>query len=169
VQDPGAIGGAPEEVIMKNAVHFAALTLVSIAIAVSGFAAQNQGRASRTTGPDAAAVKAVDEMGSDLEKLNESHQNLMKAVGELNGIYTKLAKKVEEVSRIAADASKTKGDPAGQLLKATEQMQEMQMSFNLQYLQLQNTIAHENRQFSMVSTIMKSKHDTARNAINNIR
>ena len=42
-------------------------------------------------------------------------------------------------------------------------------AFNLQYLQLQQKIQHENRQFTMVSNIMKNKHDTAKNAINNIR
>jgi hypothetical protein len=46
---------------------------------------------------------------------------------------------------------------------------EMQMSFNLQYLMLQNKISHENRQFTMISNIMKTKHDTAKNSINNIR
>ncbi len=51
----------------------------------------------------------------------------------------------------------------------SQQMQEMQMSFNLQYLRLQNKISHENRQFTMVSNIMKNKHDTAKNSINNIR
>ena len=55
------------------------------------------------------------------------------------------------------------------LLNATKQMQEMQMSFNLQYLMLQNKISHENRQFTMVSNIMKNKHDTAKSSINNIR
>jgi hypothetical protein len=62
--------------------------------------------------------------------------------------------------------------PAGDtraLMAATKDMQEMNMSFNLQYLQLQNKISHENRQFTMVSNIMKNKHDTAKNSINNIR
>ena len=42
-------------------------------------------------------------------------------------------------------------------------------SFTLKYLQLQNKISHENREFSTVSNIMKNKHDTAKNSINNIR
>jgi len=46
---------------------------------------------------------------------------------------------------------------------------EMSESFNLQYLMLQNKIAHENRQFSMPSNILKTDHDTAKNSINNIR
>lgn len=154
---------------MKNAVRLVVLDLVSIALVASGFAGQSQGKASRATGLDPAAVKAINEMTSDLEKLNGIHQNLMKAVGELDGLYTQLARKVEEVARLAADAEKTKGDATSQLFKATREMREMQMSFNLQYLMLQNKISQENRQFSMVSNIMKNKHDTAKNSINNIR
>lgn len=56
-----------------------------------------------------------------------------------------------------------------QLLRATKQMQEVQMSFNLQYLQLQSQMQNENRQFSMVSNIMKTKHETVKNSISNIR
>jgi hypothetical protein len=43
------------------------------------------------------------------------------------------------------------------------------MSFNLQYLQLQETMQNENRQYTMVSNIMKTKHDTVKNSIGNIR
>lgn len=46
---------------------------------------------------------------------------------------------------------------------------EIQMSFNLQYLQLQNAMQNENRQYTMISNIMKTKHDTVKNAIDNIR
>jgi hypothetical protein len=60
-------------------------------------------------------------------------------------------------------------DPREQLFQATKDMQEMQMSFNLQYLNLQNQIQHENRQFTMLSNIMKTKHDTVKNSISNVR
>ena len=43
------------------------------------------------------------------------------------------------------------------------------MSFNLQYLNLQEKMQNENRQFSTVSNVLKTKHDTAKNAINNVR
>jgi hypothetical protein len=108
-------------------------------------------------------------MGSDLEKLNESHRRLVKAFGGLDDLYLKLVRKAQEVSRLAADAEKTRGKAVDKLFQATREMQEMQQSFNLQYLQLQNEISHENRQFTLVSNILKSKHDTAKNSINNIR
>ena len=46
---------------------------------------------------------------------------------------------------------------------------DMQMSSDLQYLQLQQDMQHENRQFTMVSNIMNVQHDTAKSSINNIR
>ena len=55
------------------------------------------------------------------------------------------------------------------LLDATKQMQETQMSFNLQYLQLQSQMQHENRSYTAISNIMKTKHDTVKNSISNIR
>ena len=48
-------------------------------------------------------------------------------------------------------------------------MQETQMSFNLQYLQLQSQMQNESRSYTAVSNIMKTKHDTVKNAISNIR
>ena len=58
---------------------------------------------------------------------------------------------------------------AHQLLNATKQMQAVQMSFNLQYLQLQSQMQHENRSYTAISNIMKARHDTVKNSISNIR
>jgi len=68
----------------------------------------------------------------------------------------------------AAQGAATSNGPSA-LTSATQQMQEIQMSFNLQYLMLQNEMQNESRQFSMVSNIMKTQHDTAKNIISNIR
>jgi len=145
------------------------LSLVSLTMIAAVATGQEPGKTSRSVALTPAAVHAINEMGPDLEKLNKSHQNLIKAIGELNSLYTKLVEKTKKVSLIAADAKKARSGKTDELLKAIGEMQEMQMSFNLQYLMLQNKISHENRQFSMVSNIMKNKHDTAKNAINNIR
>ena len=48
-------------------------------------------------------------------------------------------------------------------------LEEMNQSFNLQYLTLQQKMQDESRRFSLLSNIMKTKHDTAKNAINNVR
>jgi hypothetical protein len=55
------------------------------------------------------------------------------------------------------------------LLNQTKGMQEMAQSFNLQYLQLQEKMQAENRSFSTVSNVMKTKHDTAKSSISNVR
>jgi hypothetical protein len=61
------------------------------------------------------------------------------------------------------------GSSQDQLLNATKQVQETQMSFNLQYLQLQSQMQHENRSYTAISNIMKTKHDTVKNSISNVR
>lgn len=61
------------------------------------------------------------------------------------------------------------GGSQSQLLAATRQMQETQMSFNLQFLQLQSKMQHENRSYTAISNIMKTKHDVVKNSISNIR
>jgi hypothetical protein len=47
--------------------------------------------------------------------------------------------------------------------------QEMQRRFSLQYLGLQVKIAQETREFNLLSNIMKTRHEAAKNAINNVR
>jgi hypothetical protein len=71
--------------------------------------------------------------------------------------------------------TKTGGAPAStgnaqqDMMNQTKALQEMQMSFNLQYLTLQQKMQGENRQFSTISNVLKTKHDTTKNSINNIR
>jgi hypothetical protein len=43
------------------------------------------------------------------------------------------------------------------------------MSFNLQYLQLQSQMQHENRSYTALSNIMQAKQVTVTNLISNIR
>jgi len=68
----------------------------------------------------------------------------------------------DEVDALADDVTTA-------LMEATQQMQESQMSFNMQYLQLQSQMQNENRSYTAVSNIMKTKHDTVKNTISNIR
>ena len=55
------------------------------------------------------------------------------------------------------------------LLNQTKGMQEMMASFNVQYMQLQQKMQGENRSFTAISNVMKTKHDTAKASINNVR
>lgn len=81
-----------------------------------------------------------------------------------------LAAAVRGGVRAAASAGRpagTEGGP-GDLLEATRALQQEARSFNLQYLQLQENMQRESREFQALSNVMKVKHDSAKAAINNI-
>lgn len=61
------------------------------------------------------------------------------------------------------------GNAQQDMMNQTKEMQEMQMSFSMQYLQLQDKMQNENRQYTTISNVMKTKHDTAKATINNVR
>ena len=81
--------------------------------------------------------------------------------------YSKWLKLSSE--QIDALIEKTEESRASNLMRSTKEMQEMNQSFNLQYLGLQQKMQSDNRHFTMVSNIMKEKHEKAREAINNVR
>ena len=56
----------------------------------------------------------------------------------------------------------------GDILEATRALQAESQSMNLQFLQLQESMQAESREFTALSNVMKVKHDTAKAAINNI-
>ncbi len=56
----------------------------------------------------------------------------------------------------------------GDIVAATRALQQQSQSFNLQYLQLQESMQRESREFAALSNVMKVKHDSAKSAINNI-
>jgi hypothetical protein len=81
---------------------------------------------------------------------------------------TALAAYNEATNQLARAAATL--DAAGdKLVAATKQMQETRLSFNYQYLQLQTKMQHENLTYTAISNIMKTKHDTVKNSISNIR
>lgn len=55
------------------------------------------------------------------------------------------------------------------LLSATKALQEANWQFSLEYLNLQEKVQNENRYFTTVSNVMRTRHDSAKNAINNLR
>jgi translation elongation factor EF-1beta len=101
------------------------------------------------------ALRALDDAAADLTALDE-----------IAGRMAEIAGRFEvRAAELATDLASSQA----QLLEATKQMQETQMSFNLQYLQLQSQMQAENRSYTAVSNILKTKHDTVKNSISNIR
>ena len=61
------------------------------------------------------------------------------------------------------------GDSGATMFMATKELQEMNQQFNLQYLNMQQEMQSENRKFTALSNVMKTKHDTAKSMIQNVR
>lgn len=61
------------------------------------------------------------------------------------------------------------GDTSSQTMMATRELTEMQQNFNLQYLQLQTKVQGDNRQYTALTNICKSRHDACKAAVSNMR
>jgi hypothetical protein len=71
----------------------------------------------------------------------------------------------------ASNAGGSAGGPPsseGDLLAATRTLQQEARTSNLQYLQLQESMQRESREFTALSNVMRVKHDSAKAAIANI-
>jgi len=154
---------------MKRTPIILALSILVLGALLGGAKGQSRNNVLQKAGLTPEARAAILTVGDDVRKLEKSHNAFVKAAGELDGLYVKLLQKAREVSRLAAEAEKAKSSRLEKLYQASREMAEMSQSFNLQYLQLQQNMQNENRQFTLVSNIMKTKHDTAKNAINNVR
>jgi hypothetical protein len=55
------------------------------------------------------------------------------------------------------------------IMASARALQAESQAYNAQYLQLQEAMQRENREFTALSNVMKVKHDTARAAIGNIQ
>ncbi len=65
-------------------------------------------------------------------------------------------------------AGRSGAEGGGDVVEATRALQQEAQSFNLQYLQIQEGMQRESREFTALTNVMKVKHDSARAAINNI-
>jgi glucose dehydrogenase len=168
-----------------------AIAVVLLVLVAGSFAASQQLRPPAGASPDrAAALRATEEASAQLIELEKSHARTVALNAELGKLYETLSKKAAEVGKRAETVRAAKGGTGAggsgqgsagaigaaaggsaqdELLKATKEMQETQMSFNLQYLQLQSQMQNENRSYTAISNIMKTKHDTVKNSISNIR
>lgn len=147
------------------------ISLVSLAVlaAVGSSLGQTRNAPQPKTGLTPDARQAILTVGDDLTKLVDAHGRYVRASLEAEALTAKLLASTREVKKAVDDAvkGKTKIDPT--LLQAIKDLDEMSQSFNMQYLGLQQQMQDENRRFTLLSNIMKTKHDTAKNSIDNIR
>jgi len=98
-------------------------------------------------------------------ELDDSHARSARLEEQLIELVNAFGREVADFLALVAAGNSSQD----RLLAATKQMQETQMSFNLQYLQLQSQMQREIRSYTSVSNVMKTKHDTVKNSIGNIR
>ena len=110
-----------------------------------------------------------EQMQNGLKLLETQRLELAMKLKQHDSTLKVVKGQVEQLEKKANASVPTVGNAQPQLLDATKQMQAIQMSFNLQYLQLQSQMQHENRSYTAISNIMKTKHDTVKNSISNIR
>lgn len=112
-----------------------------------------------------------EQMQKELKLLESQRLELQKKLKQHDSTFQVVNVKLQqwELKTDAAIGIDAGGNSQNQLLNATKQMQETQMSFNLQYLQLQSQMQRENRSYTAISNIMKTKHDTVKNSISNVR
>jgi len=106
------------------------------------------------------SINALEKQREEINVKMRQHDSTLQVISE------KLKKWETRANAVIGSATVIKMNP---LLDATKQMQETQMSFNLQYLQLQSQMQHENRSYTAISNIMKTKHETVKNSISNVR
>lgn len=119
------------------------------------------------------AEPEYQQVQKELQQLEQQKKQLLAMMAAYNEQQKKLIIRMEKLETSYDDLTKKQASAIGnsqpQLLDATKQMQETQMAFNLQYLQLQSQMQHENRSYTAISNIMKTKHDTVKNSISNVR
>ena len=108
----------------------------------------------------------------ELQQLEQQKNQLLTMMNAFNEQQKKVTSRVEKLEAsyngLGAAPAYT-GNTDSSLINATKQLQETNLSFNLQYLQLQSQMQQENRSYTAVSNIMKTKHDTVKNSISNVR
>jgi hypothetical protein len=61
------------------------------------------------------------------------------------------------------------GDTGARMALATQEMQQINFTNNVQLLHMQNSVQNEQKHFSMMSNISKTRHEAARNSISNLK
>lgn len=166
VAAPFVPGGAIVSAALAGANSAAGMAGPSYAASPGGIGSSSSALTAGGTSPAGGGSAGVGNYGAN---------GALAVPGARPGLSTNLAQPASSFSGSASGTGAVAGAGAGgsdafnEMMSATRQMSEFQASFNLQYLQLQEKIQTDTRQFNLISNIMKTKHDAAKNALNNVR
>jgi hypothetical protein len=133
-----------------------------VTLLIAGVASQSAW--SQGTRQVTAPAREIEDAAAQLVQLNASQGRMMETNKKMAEIHSALNERITAVCKAGnnrvspADAAKALSDLCG-----------MAINSNLQFLALQTQMQNENRQFTAISNIMKTRHDTVKNSISNIR
>lgn len=106
-------------------------------------------------------------LATSIQEASRAHEGMDKCVTNLDKLLRDLNMAVNRHhSRVTALLAQASVRPEA---KTIVELQQAQATFNVQYLQLQARMQHENRSYTAISNVMKTKHDTVKNSISNVR
>lgn len=113
------------------------------------------------------------------QTLLQSHESLAQDLStleayfqELSSLNEQLALQVSALQRTLSDCSgkvQTREVASGTTSSLTQQTRESLSRQTMELLALQQKMQQQNRQYTTLSNVMKTRHDTAKSTINNIR
>ena len=130
-------------------------------------------RAGRAVSPDATnaqvreALRSLADAESERLRLLGLHERLVATARAIGALLDSAGKRAADVA--SAAGSPPPPDTPPRLAKAVTRMERAWRSYSLQYLALEHAVEEESREFTEVSNIMKTKHDTTKNSISHIR
>ena len=106
-------------------------------------------------------------LAASIQEASRAHEGMDKCVTNLDKLLRDLSMAMtRHHSRVTALLTQASARPEP---KTIAELQHAQAAFNVQYLQLHAQMQNENRSYTAISNIMKTKHDTVKNSINNVR
>ena len=118
--------------------------------------------------PSASPLKGISQgLAGTIQEATQAREEMDKCVTNLEKCIRDLSVAMNRHhSKLTALLTQASARPES---RAIVELQDVQMAFNKEYLQLQTRMQHENRRYSTVSNVLKTKHDTAKNSISNMR
>ncbi len=116
------------------------------------------------------ATRLENEISTHLVEMNTAFVNSTDAASRLLALYSALDARATTLRQAAARCAHgcSTQDLAAMSTAATD-LGNAQVAYNAQVLQLQMAMQRENQIYTAVSNILKSKHETVKNSIGNIK
>jgi phosphotransferase system HPr-like phosphotransfer protein len=106
-------------------------------------------------------------LAASIQEASRAREGMDKCVTNLDKLLRELSMAMSRHhSRVTVLLTQASARPEA---KTIVELQQLQAAFNAQYLHLQAQMQNENRSYTSISNIMKTKHDTVKNSISNVR